>query len=97
MGGHRTFKQYLQWVATIEIGVSPTAPKMLQQAYHVQTSRWNIRVEIAAKACILVQASEDDLAQVESFQQDELASIGLTVGLPPIQEDWACRQCQKSF
>ena len=70
---------------------------MLQQAYQVVTNVWKFMIKIAAQATILLQATEEDLAQFERFQQDALGSIGLKVGLPPIQKDWACPSCQKRF
>ena len=44
-----------------------------------------------------MQATQDDIAELEKFQQDAFGSIGLKVGHPPIQEDWAYPECSSSF
>ena len=59
--------------------------------------RWKTNVKTAAQAAVLMQATEDDLAQLEIIQQDALGSIGLKVGFIVVQEDWACPQCQTCF
>ena len=60
-------------------------------------NKWKTRVKTAVQAAFFMQATEDDLAQLERFQQDALGSIGLKVGFPLVQEDWARPQCQKCF
>ena len=76
-----------------ETGESPTATGMRQQAGQVIKRRWKARVKTASQVSVLMQATEDDLSQLERFQQDALGSIGLKVCLPSIQEDWARPQC----
>ena len=44
-----------------------------------------------------MQGAQDDLGNLEKFQQAALVSVGLKVGAPPVKVDWACPQCQMCF
>ena len=41
-----------------------------------------------------MQATQDDLENLEKFQQEALGSVGLKVGAPPVSVDWVCPQFQ---
>ena len=73
---------YFKWSAKHEVGESPTEIQLLHQAVQATKKRWNISVKTAAQTIVLMQATEDDLAQLERFEPDAFGSIGLKVGLP---------------
>ena len=71
--------------------------QLVAQAKETTKKRWKTRIKIAEAAAVLMQDTKDDLANLEKFQQAAFVSIGLTVGAPPPQLDWACPTCQKCF
>ena len=82
----------LKWLARLETGVSPPGTSFLAQAKGTTKTIWKTRVKTAIQAAILMQGTEDDLENLEEFQQDALGSVGLQVGAPPVSVDWACPQ-----
>ena len=87
----------LKWLARLETGVSPTGTSLLAQAKATTKKRWKTKVKTAIQAAIPMQGTEDDLENLEKFQQDALGSVGLKVGAPRVSVDWACLHCQKCF
>ena len=84
----------LKWLARLETGVRPTGTSLLAQAQATTKKRWKTKVKTAIQAAILMQGTEDDLENLEQFQQDALGSVGFKAGAPPVSIDWACPQCQ---
>ena len=85
----------LKWLSRLETGVSPTGTSLLAQAKATTKKRWKTKVKTAIQAAIPMQGTDDDLENLEKFQQDALGSVGLKVGAPPVRVDWAWPQCLK--
>ena len=84
----------LKLCARLEIGVSPSGSTILAPAKATTKQIWRTRVKTAIEAAILMQATDEDLENLEKFQQEALGSVGLKVGAPPVSVDWVCPQFQ---
>ena len=96
-GWTKEVRKEVESLAKLEVGVTPTGMQMIAQAKETTQKRWKARIKTAAAAAVLIQGTQDDLENLEKFQQAALVSVGLKVGAPPVKVDWACPQCQKCF
>ena len=76
-------------LAKLEVGVTPTDIQMIAQAKDTTKKRWKVRIKTAGAAAMLMQDTQDDLENIQTFQQAALLSAGLKVGAPPVKVDWA--------
>ena len=72
----------LEALAKLEVGVTPTPGQMIVQAKDTTKKRWRVRLKTAQAAAMLMQDTQDDLENLEEFQQSAFVSVGLKVGAP---------------
>ena len=96
-GWTKEVRNDLEALAKLEVGVTPRPSQMIVQAKDTTKKRWMVRLKTAQAAAMLMQDTQDDLENLEKFQQSAFVSVGLKVGAPPVKADWACPQCQKCF
>ena len=96
-GWTKEVRKYLESLAKLEVGVTPEVIQMISQAKNTTKKRWKARIKTAGAAAMLIQGTQDDLENIEHFQQAALGSVGVKVGAPPPKVDGACPQCQQCF
>ena len=64
-GWTNELRKDLEWLAKLEIGVTPTGTKMLVQAKETTKERWKAIIKIATGAAVLMQGTQDDLENLE--------------------------------
>ena len=65
-GWTNELRKDLEWLAKLEIGVTPTGTKMLVQAKATIKKIWKARIKTATAAAVLMQGTQDDLGNLEN-------------------------------
>ena len=91
--GPKKYVKILESLAKLEVGVTPKGIQMIAQAKDATNKTWKAKIKTVAAAAMLMQGTRDDLEHLEQIQQAVLVSVGLKVGAPAVQVDWACPQC----
>ena len=67
-GWTNELRKDLEWLAKLEIGVTPTRIKLLAQAKETTQTEWKARIKTTAVA-ILMQGTQDDLENLKQISR----------------------------
>ena len=84
-GWTKEVRNDLEALAKLEVGVTPTPIQMIVQAKDTTKKRWRVRLKTAQAAAMLMQDTQDDLENLERFQQSAFVSVGLKSWSAPSQ------------
>ena len=62
---------------------------------NTQAHQWKSRVKKVKKACLLVQATKDDIDVLNRYQQDAYGTVGISTGPQEAPTERPCHKCYR--
>ena len=87
----------LEWLHANEPGQSQPFEDLVTQMANTQAHQWKSRVKNVKTACLLVQATKDDIDVLNRYQQDAYGTVGISIGPQEAPTEWPCHKCHSCF
>ena len=83
----------LEWLDANEPGPSQLFGDLVSKMVNAPAHQWRSRVKQVKTACLLVQATKDDIDIFNTYQQDAYGMVSISIGPQEAPTEWLCHKC----